>query len=76
MTPGGNSKDSGLFNTVAAMIAPCSVKACGNLRRPPRELVTIRDLLDATSGSLVAAKLEVAICDFIPLLWVVFLDSK
>jgi hypothetical protein len=31
----------GLFNTIAAMMAPCSVKANGNARLPPRPIFDI-----------------------------------
>src|SRR6266513_2227751 len=47
----------GLFRTVAAMIAPCSVKASGSLRRPPRPRFDVAFCnIKPANSSVVSAK--------------------
>jgi len=55
---------SGLFNTIAAMMEPCSVKAKGSLRRPPWDAVANCDQFGVTASAFATVKLEVANCDF------------
>ena len=50
---------------MASMTAPCPVKACGSLRRPPHLDVTDCDIKFSNSSAIshLAIELEVAICD-------------